>query len=134
MIAHPDDLFIYIILYIIKLALTLSVDHQSQHHFNREMGPAMFYMYKCTRDTSAMQGIYKQVLGGGSACNGSSVRKHVGREGRAGLLPGRGGALHQPHINHISTTYPHICCQDGGVLCTNLISTHSNCCYNVSTK
>ena len=103
MIAHPDDLFIYIILYIIKLALTLSVDHQSQHHFNREMGPAMFYMYKCTRDTSAMQGIYKQVLGGGSACNGSSVRKHVGREGRAGLLPGRGGALHQPHINQIST-------------------------------
>ena len=114
--------------------MALSVDHQSQPHSNREMGPAMFYVHvQWTRDTSAIQGIYKQVFGGGSACSGSSVRKHVGREGRGGLLPGRGSALHQPHINHIST-YPHICCQVGGLLCINLISAHSHCCYNVNTK
>ena len=71
--------------------------------FQQRDGSSNVLHIQWTRDTSAIQGIYKQVLGGGSACNGSSVRKHVGREGRAGLLPGRGGALHQPHINQIST-------------------------------
>ena len=75
----------------LSLALALCVDHQSWHHSNREMGRALYYMYKCTRDTSAMQGIYKQILEGGSACNGSSVRKHVGREGGAGRSAARSG-------------------------------------------